>query len=285
MTAVSENYHTSCLEEPRVRQKIRGLESDLQRFWQGSSLSLKRGAPGRDAPIFTSGTFEKRKGLSERGAQARLLHNLANIELQAMELAFRTYAEYPTAPQAFREQLGALALSESRHLELCLDQLEELGFEWGTWPVHLNLWAAVSEEDTLLDRLVIVHRYLEACGLDSSSALQRRLVQSQAPHVEKAVKVIAEEEVGHVAFGSYWYHEICTLEGLDPNEDFPSRLRRLGARLPKRIEELNVELRRSAGFLDQEIAASESLRQLFLRGSWTERPVSDASLGGAEGRR
>lgn len=268
MTAVSENYHTTCLQEPQVRAKIQRLESDLEQFWQGPGLQLPDSAPGRDAELWVPGVFEKRKGLSDRAEQARLLHNLANIELQAMELAFRTYAEFPHAPKDFREQLGALALSESRHLELCLDQLEELGFTWGTWPVHLNLWAAVSSEDSLLDRLLIVHRYLEACGLDSSTALQRRLVQSQAPHVEKTVKVIAEEEVGHVAFGSYWYHEICELEGLNPEEDFPARLRRLEARLPKRIESLNVELRRAAGFLDQELQAAEGLRRSFLSASF-----------------
>ena len=272
MTAVSENYHASCLHEPQVRAKIHRLESDLEHFWQGPELIVSISAPGRDVELWAPGAFEKRKGLSDPAEQARLLHSLANIELQAMELAFRTYAEYPEAPKDFREQLAALALSESRHLELCLDQLEELGFTWGTWSVHLNLWAAVSSEDSLLDRLLIVHRYLEACGLDSSWALQKRLAQSQARHVQTAVKVIAEEEVGHVAFGSYWYHEICALQGLKPEEDFPTRLRRLEARLPKRIESLNVELRRAAGFLDREIQAAQDLRLSFFDSAKTRPP-------------
>lgn len=264
MSDVSQNNELSCLTETDVRQKILRLPQDIQRVWTKHNISIPSVAPGRDVPLMQEKEKTRRSGLTSREEQAKLLHNLANIELQAMELAFRSFVEYPDAPTEFREQMADLALSEAEHLALCLDQLQELGYAWGSWQVHLNLWAAVSHEDSLLDRLLIVHRYLEACGLDSGVALQKRLVQSEAPHVEKAVKRIAYEEIGHVAFGSYWYHEICHQQKLDSDHDFATRLQRLKYRLPRRIQGLEIEMRKAAGFTERELQAADELRREFI---------------------
>ena len=116
-----------------------------------------------------------KKGLSFKEGQARLLHDLASIELQAMELCLRSLYEYPDAPVAFREQLATIALGEGNHLQLCLNGIETLGFAWGDWPVHVALWHSTANSDSLLDRILIVHRYLEGSGLDAGDTLLRRL--------------------------------------------------------------------------------------------------------------
>ena len=62
-------------------------------------------APLRDALISPAKNHPPKKGLSFIEGQARLLHDLANIELQAMELGYRSLVEFPEAPQEFREEL------------------------------------------------------------------------------------------------------------------------------------------------------------------------------------
>jgi uncharacterized ferritin-like protein (DUF455 family) len=250
-----------------VRAKIRSLPMDIQAAWKGEAkgLSIPIGAPGRDIAIVGKGRKGIKHGLSTAEGQARLLHDLASIELQAMELAYRSFVEYPNAPKEFREQMAELALSEASHLELCLDQLENLGFQWGDWLVYLSLWNSVAAEDSLLDRILIVHRYLEASGLDAGVSMLKKLAQSEAPGLEKAVRVIATEEVDHVAFGSRWYKKFCADENLDPDEDFKTRLQSLSTKLPKRFEVIDPDVRTRAGFTPAEIRAAQDLREKFWR--------------------
>lgn len=216
--------------------------------------------PGRDAQVLLPVLHPRKLGLSFREGQARLLHDLANIELQAMELGLRTLNEYPEAPQGFREALAAVTLSESKHLEMCVDGIESLGFQWGDWPIHNILWNAVSSEDSLLDRILIVHRYMEGSGLDAGDSLLRKLHGITEGTVHKVIRVIVEEEIGHVDFGSLWYREICGQEKKDPVQDFPDRMLSLKQRLPKRIEKISRSLRSKAGFTEAEIDFLEQWR-------------------------
>jgi uncharacterized ferritin-like protein (DUF455 family) len=147
---------------------------------------------------------------------------------------------------------------------MCLTEISVLGFKWGDWPVNSGLWRAVSPEDSLLDRVLIVHRYLEGSGLDAGDTLIKRLAGVDAKPVQKAVQIINDEEVGHVLFGSEWYIRFCKIEKLDPGEDFKTRMNRLRGILPRRINPINHDLRKKSGFSPDEINYLEDLRQSFL---------------------
>lgn len=249
---------------PDVFKKIEVLRANAD-----TALNLKTPRPApelpaRDAEVREFKAHPPKKGFSAPEGQARMLHDLASIELQAMELGLRTLAEFPGAPAAFKEELWRITLSESEHLEMCLTEIDALGFKWGDWPVNCGLWTAVRAEDSLLDRVLIVHRYLEGSGLDAGDTLLRRLAGVDAVAVRKAVQIINTEEVGHVLFGSQWYVKLCRAGGLDPETDFAPRMDRLRAVLPKRINPIQHELRRRAGFTGAEIQYLESLRESFL---------------------
>ena len=220
--------------------------------------------PARDAKVLEFKLHPPKKGFSGKEGQARMLHDLASIELQAMELGLRTLAEFPEAPQEFKEQLWAITLSESQHLEMCLNEIETLGFKWGDWPVNCGLWTCVTPEDDLIDRVLIVHRYLEGSGLDAGDTLIKRLAGVDALSVQKAVKIINHEEVGHVLFGSEWYFKLCNANKIDPSVDFEKRMNKLRGVLPKRINPINRELREKSGFTPSEIEYLENLRDSFL---------------------
>lgn len=242
------------------REKIRVLPLDLV---SSGPFQIPEN-PGRSGLVLETIRGPKEK-ISTALGQARLLHELANIEMQAMELCLRTYLEYPDSPPEFRKELASLALDEARHLGLCLDGLKTFDIEFGHWPIHLHLWKTVSREDSLLDRIVIVHRYLEASGLDAGNQIIDKLRSCQAVSIQKIMTTIHTDEIKHVDFGSRWYREICKLEGLDPEIDFPERIEKLKVRLPKRVEKFDVKSRKLAGFLDSEIELLQSLRDQFVK--------------------
>lgn len=220
--------------------------------------------PARDVLVLDFKAHPAKKGFSTPEGQARMLHDLASIELQAMELGLRTLLEFPDADPQFREELHKLTLSEADHLEMCLNEIQAMGFKWGDWPVNCGLWAAVSENDSLIDRVLIVHRYLEGSGLDAGDTLLRRLAGVDAKNVQKALQIINDEEVGHVMFGSSWYRKFCLEQSLNPETDFEFRMNKLRGVLPKRIGQINHELRQRGGFTEKEIFYLEKLRESFL---------------------
>lgn len=242
-----------------LNEKLLHLEAACHHALTGESFFIPE-CPGRDVETLPIKQLPFKPGLSQLDGQARLLHDLASIELQAMELGFRTLIEYPHAETFFREQLVEIILDESRHLKMCIEQLIELGYKWGAWPVHLGLWQAVSEHDSLLDRILIVHRYLEGSGLDAGEKLLRRLSGVEQKGTREIVQVITREEIGHVRFGSSWYRRICEQNGIDASEDFYPRLKGLFHKIPRRREKLDKELRKKAGFTLREISEIEILR-------------------------
>ncbi len=243
-------------ETALVREKIRDLPEALALALSQNSAdaSLRRGPidMARDVSVVKTCQLPPKPGLSKVEGQARLLHDLASIELQAMELGVRTLHEFPEAPKDFREQLADVTFGEARHLGLCLDGLNALGYEWGHWDVHIALLNTVSHEDTLLDRILIVHRYLEGSGLDASDGIMKKLNGVGATLARPVVATILREEVDHVLFGSRWYRKICAQMKLDPSVDFSVRMKRVLEIAPRR-EHINEELRLKAGFTPGEI--------------------------------
>ncbi len=247
-----------------IFEKIEVIRNSSDDVFNLKSKVVVPEIPARDALILEFKAHPEKKGFSSKEGQARMLHDLASIELQAMELGLRTLVEFPEAPLQFKEELWAVTKSESEHLEMCLTEIDRLGYKWGHWPINCGLWAAVSPSDSLLDRILIVHRYLEGSGLDAGDTLIKRLAGVDASPVQKAVQIINDEEVGHVLFGSRWYEKLCLENKLSPADDFIIRMDRLRGILPKRVGKVNHELRKKAGFTSQEIKYLENLRESFL---------------------
>ena len=242
-----------------VYEKLQSLEGFLR-----SLPNTKDAVPevvGRDIEVVHVKQLPPKPGFSRKDGQARLLHDLASIELQAMELGLRTLIEFPAAPLKFREELTSVVRDEAKHLDLCLRAMQSLGFKWGDWPCHVGLWHSTGPDDEFIDRIVIVHRYLEGSGLDASSILLRRLDGVRADEAHEVVKVISTDELPHVQFGSRWYHQLCRDADLDPETDFAYRLEKLLHRIPRRLEPIHYGLRSSAGFMTGEIEALQNLQK------------------------
>lgn len=263
------NLSIAIFKEPQVFRKIEMLRQHSNEILETSQAQLLTQGflPSRDAEMVHPKKHPAKPGFSTPSGQARMLHDLASIELQAMELGLRTLTEFAEAPIPFKDELMNITLSESTHLEMCLIEIEKLGHRWGDWPIHQSLWRATSEEDSLLDRILIVHRYLEGSGLDAGDTLMRRLAFVDCPTIKKAVGQITSEEIGHVEFGSRWYRKLCLQDKIDANFDFPNRMNKLLVQLPKRLEPVAVDIRKQAGFSEDEILYLQDLRQRQLNQS------------------
>src|SRR4051812_40126695 len=96
-----------------VREKLKNLDSVINGLLRHDERYLVNTPlqPARDTKVVRLHELPPKPGLSTAEGQARLLHDLASIELQAMELGLRTLTEYPNAPKEFREQLALVTRS------------------------------------------------------------------------------------------------------------------------------------------------------------------------------
>ena len=187
----------------------------------------------------------KRKPGSPAGRIA-LLHAVAHIELNAVDLHWDLIARFGDVPMpiGFHDDWVKAADEESKHFNLVSDCLEALDSHYGALPAHAGMWRAA--EDTvgdLMGRLAVVPMVLEARGLDVTPGMIEIFRKAGADDAVAALEVIYGEEVGHVAYGSKWFHFLCGRHDLDPKVVFHDLVRTYfhGALKPPFNEEKRAE--------------------------------------------
>lgn len=152
-----------------------------------------------------------------------LLHALAHIELNAVDLHWDIVARFTDVPMppGFYDDWVKSADEESKHFNLLSDCLESMGSHYGALPAHAFMWRAA--EDTagdLLGRLAVVPMVLEARGLDVTPGMIGVFETAGEAGAVAALRTIYAEEVGHVAYGVKWFNWLCGRDGIDPKEVF-----------------------------------------------------------------
>ncbi len=175
--------------------------------------------PGRpECPALVPPRSLPRRGLGDARGRAALLHAVAHIEFNAINLALDAVQRFPDLPAAFHGDWISVADEEARHFGLMRDRLRALGADYGDLPAHDGLWQmAVATAEDPLRRMALVPRVLEARGLDVTPAMITRLRGAGDDASADALAVILRDEVGHVAIGSRWFRWLCAERGLsDP---------------------------------------------------------------------
>lgn len=198
-------------------------------------------------------------GVRQRSVQtlegrAALLHALAHIEFNAINLALDAVWRYPGLPDRFYLDWLKVAREEAHHFALLNDHLQSLGYRYGSFPAHDGLWhMAEKTRDDLLARLALVPRTLEARGLDASPLIRHKLASAGDKTGAGILDIILRDEIGHVAIGNHWYRWSCEQRGLEPVETYAELARRYAA--PRLKGPFNLEARRAAGFSEEELTA------------------------------
>ncbi len=170
----------------------------------------------------------KRRPGSEAGRIA-LLHAVAHIELNAVDLHWDIIARFGHVPMpiGFYDDWVKCAEEESRHFEMVCDCLQSMGSHYGALPAHAGMWRAAEDTaEDLMGRLAVVPMVLEARGLDVTPGMIDIFRKAKAEQAVAALEVIYAEEVGHVAYGSKWFHFLCGRENADPKDVFHTLVRR-----------------------------------------------------------
>jgi len=165
---------------------------------------------------------------SERGKIA-LLHSIAHIELNAIDLALDIVARFARQkmPRSFFDGWVMVAKEEAKHFSLLQGRLADFGAKYGDLPAHDGLWEAAQRTGhDLAARLAIVPLVLEARGLDVTPSLIRQIEEIGDEKSAEIFSIIYEDEKGHVAVGAKWFRFLCQRQGLEPATTFQKLVKR-----------------------------------------------------------
>lgn len=172
--------------------------------------------------------MKRRRINANPAGRIALLHAVAHIELNAIDLAWDIVARFAEAalPRAFYDDWVSVADEEAKHFSLVTARLESLGASYGDLPAHDGLWQAAEETaHDLLARLAVVPLVLEARGLDVTPGMIDKLTSAGDGDSAAALQVIYDEEIGHVAIGKRWFDTLCVQQQRDPVETWQGLVR------------------------------------------------------------
>jgi uncharacterized ferritin-like protein (DUF455 family) len=215
-------------------------------------------SPGRPArPRLVAPADLPRRSMTSVEGRAALLHAIAHIEFNAINLALDAAWRFRDVPAEFCTDWLAVAADEARHFTMLQSLLRARGFAYGDFDAHDGLWEmAERTRANVLDRMALVPRLLEARGLDATPPIQAKLRQAGDAKAADVLAVILREEVGHVAIGNRWFAWLCARQGVEPAAAFEQACRR--HRAPGVRGPINREARLAAGFSEQELDAMAS---------------------------
>ena len=214
---------------------------------------LPESAGRPDKPTLVAPSQLKHRSVQSDEGRAVLLHALAHIEFNAINLALDIVWRFSGMPEAFYRDWLRVAREEAYHFGLLQARLQSLGHAYGDFPAHNGLWEmATKTAGDILARLALVPRTLEARGLDASPAIRQKLAQAGDLDSAAALDIILRDEIGHVGIGNHWYRYVCAQRGLDPVDTYDTLAATYNA--PRLRGPFNVEARRQAGFDEAELA-------------------------------
>ncbi len=217
--------------------------------------TVPNGIPGRPArPVLVSHAAVKYGAVTTIEGRAALLHALAHIELNAIDLAADAVWRFDDMPLGYYRDWAQVMQEEALHFQLIRDHLAALGHAYGDFPAHHSLWEmAERTQHDVLARMALVPRTLEARGLDASPGVRNKLMSVGDKSGAAIIDIILRDEIGHVAIGNRWFGWLCEQRGLDPVQTYKTLAE--NHRAPRLKGPFNLPARRAAGFSEAELGA------------------------------
>ncbi|SMD04016.1 Uncharacterized conserved protein, contains ferritin-like DUF455 domain [Fulvimarina manganoxydans] len=227
----------SALAEADLDQKVAKTQAATE-LWFARRLGLHAptdpkvpSRPGRpDKPDLVPPKTVKRRSVHTDAGRIALIHALCHIELNAVDLALDIVARFADqrVPRSFFDGWMTVAFEEAKHFSLLSERLKSFGSFYGALPAHDGLWqAAGATSHDLSARLAVVPLILEARGLDVTPSLIEKLNEVGDEETAAILKIIYEDEKGHVAVGAKWFRFLCARERINPAARFQALVRSL----------------------------------------------------------
>jgi uncharacterized ferritin-like protein (DUF455 family) len=259
----------ACLHERDPEAKRRATRQAAA-DWRAGRLALDEsspvdpltepGRPARPELVHPRDLAKRSARASKSGGKGRaaLIHAVAHIEFNAINLAWDAVQRFRGLPRAYYDDWVRVADEEALHFGLMRDRLRTLGYDYGDFPAHDGLWSmALRTAADPLERMALVPRVMEARGLDVTPGMMARFREAGDEETAARLAVILRDEVGHVAAGTRWFRYLCAERGLDPETRY---FELLSAHLGESIRgPLNLDDRRQAGFAETELERLQAL--------------------------
>ncbi len=250
-----------CLLCADVQQKIEKVEAAHWRFcvqkqaaeFSADGEKIETSVVGfPDKPELVALKFLPKRGFKNEEGRGALLHAIAHIEFNAINLALDAAYRFNGMPVEYYLDWLRIADDEVRHFKLLEKWLEDYGMQYGDLPAHRGLWdLAEKTAHSALERMALIPRYMEARGLDVTPAMIQKLESAGDQESVAILKVILEEEVSHVEAGSRWFSYLCKVSNHEPEATYFEIIeKQMPGAAPGPI---NIELRKRAGFSQREL--------------------------------
>ncbi|MEZ5921128.1 MAG: ferritin-like domain-containing protein [Parvularculaceae bacterium] len=190
--------------------------------------SRRRPTARPEKPILLRPAKMKKRRLGGVEGRKTLLHAIAHIEFNAIDLAFDMALRFAPdirklglAADEFVKDWFSVGFDEARHFRMLSKRLDDLGAVYGDLPAHDGLWESAERTcDCVLARLAIVPLVLEARGLDVTPGIAARLRREGDNASAEILDLIWHEEIPHVQAGTRWFKRVCKAKGLSPEQEF-----------------------------------------------------------------
>ncbi len=244
-----------CLQAEQPSDKVEQTRQ-VAAAWQAGQLELdpststpgRIGLPGRPTrPRLVHPRGLPRRSLGSDEGRAALIHAIAHIEFNAIDLAWDAVYRFRDMPRDFYDDWIGVADDEARHFQMLTQRLAQLGHAYGDFDAHNGLWEmALRTDSDLLARMALVPCLLEARGLDVTPGMIERLRSVGDLETVAILERILREEEAHVAAGVRWFRWTCEQRGLDVRDTFRTLLEQAGIGVVQ--GPFNLDSRRRAGF-------------------------------------
>lgn len=217
-------------------------------------ISEPAGVPGRPShPMLVAPRELPQRSAYTAEGRAALLHSVAHIEANAVNLALDACWRFSGMPEAYYRDWLRVASEEALHFTLLRDHLQAAGYTYGSFAAHDGLWEMARKTvHDVLARMALVPRLLEARGLDVNPLLREKFAAIGDTRSCEILDVILRDEIGHVAVGNHWFNALCAERGLQADAVFAQLL--AATRAPAPRPPFNWAARERAGFSAQELA-------------------------------
>lgn len=251
-----------CLCEADVAAKVAAVEA-MAAAWDNGGMTLVADAvlsavaaiPGRPLlPALVPPREVKHRSMATVEGRAAMIHALAHIEFNAINLALDAIWRFAGMPPGYYADWLKVAREEAYHFSLLARHLQTLGYSYGDFSAHNSLWELTEKTSgDIVARMALVPRMMEARGLDASPRTRAKLAQAGDEQAAAIIDIILRDEIGHVAIGNRWYGWLCQRRQLEPLAAFAALAVQYKA--PILRGPFNLEARRAAGFSEQELLA------------------------------
>ncbi len=144
------------------------------------------------------------EGMPDPAQRPRILHGLANHELQAAELFAWALLAFPDTPAEFRQGLARILLDEQRHTRMYIARLEDAGARFGDYPVNGYFWKKAVSIHSPLDFICAMSLTFENANLDHTVDYAEAARRAGDPKTAAVIDQVHRDEIEHVRFGWTW---------------------------------------------------------------------------------